>query len=277
MSHPAGPNPATSGVRRLTAVAVRYPVRFTLAATLVLSLLLVLVPDLDLAVSGLFHVEGQGFPAARVAVLEEFRRLGQAVVAGVAVLAVLSLLVPLLASGARFLLPPRAALFLVATLALGPGLLVNTILKDNWGRARPRNVVEFGGDLPFTGPWAMVGHCDSNCSFVSGEASSAIFLLALALVVPAGWRKPVAIGTLLFAAALSANRIAFGGHFLSDVLIAWLLTLLVMLLVHGAVYGPGSRLTDAAIAGALGRTGDALKAFLARRAGAVRRFVALFR
>ena len=41
--------------------------------------------------------------------------------------------------------PGRAAVFLVLSLLLGPGLLVNVILKDNWGRPRPGSVVEFGG------------------------------------------------------------------------------------------------------------------------------------
>lgn len=274
LSSRAGRNPMLSAPgRRL----LRWPLRTTLAATLLVSLLLVALPSLDLAVSGLFHVPGEGFPAERIGVLIDLRELGQAVVAGVAVAGLLALLVPLAASGARFVVPPRAGLFLIATLILGPGLLVNTVLKDNWGRARPRDVVAFGGDLPFTGPWAMVDHCARNCSFVSGEASSAIFLLAVAVLVPAGWRKATVIGTLLFALALSVNRIAFGGHFLSDVVIAWLLTLLVMLLVHGAVYAPWNPLTDDRIAEGLGRAGDAARRFAARRLAAARRFVALFR
>ena len=38
----------------------------------------------------------------------------------------------------------RATAFLLLALALGPGLIVNTALKDHWGRARPSQVVEFG-------------------------------------------------------------------------------------------------------------------------------------
>ncbi|WP_175577840.1 phosphatase PAP2 family protein [Mongoliimonas terrestris] len=282
MSDPAGKSLSssagqTSMLSALSRRLVRRPVLVTLTATLIVSLLLVAVPGLDLAVSGLFHVPGDGFPAERIGVLVDLRELGQAVVAAVAVAGLLALLVPLAACGARFVVPPRAGLFLLATLILGPGLLVNSVLKDNWGRARPRDVTAFGGDLPFTGPWAMVDHCARNCSFVSGEASSAIFLLAVAVLVPAGWRKATVIGTLLFALALSVNRIAFGGHFLSDVVIAWLLTLLVMLLVHAAVFAPSNPLTDDRIAMGLGRAGDAAKGFATRRLAAARRFLALFR
>ena len=44
----------------------------------------------------------------------------------------------------------RAAWFLVVTLALGPGVVTNLILKDHWHRPRPIDVTEFGGSFRFT-------------------------------------------------------------------------------------------------------------------------------
>jgi len=41
----------------------------------------------------------------------------------------------------------RDATFVLLALVLGPGLLVNGVLKDHWNRPRPRDLVEFGG------PW----------------------------------------------------------------------------------------------------------------------------
>ena len=66
--------------------------------------------------------------------------------------------------------------FLVAVLVVGPGLVANSIFKDNWGRARPREVVELGGTKPFTPPLLPATSCSRNCSFVSGEASSMFVL-----------------------------------------------------------------------------------------------------
>ena len=43
----------------------------------------------------------------------------------------------------------RPGLFLVILLALGPGLLVNAVFKEYWGRPRPREVVQFGGKKEF--------------------------------------------------------------------------------------------------------------------------------
>ena len=45
----------------------------------------------------------------------------------------------------RMRVPGRAIVFLLATLALGPGVLVNVALKEHWGRARPIDVREFNG------------------------------------------------------------------------------------------------------------------------------------
>ena len=42
-------------------------------------------------------------------------------------------------------LPGRPVLCLTLSLIVGPGILVNLILKDHWGRPRPVHVTMFGG------------------------------------------------------------------------------------------------------------------------------------
>ncbi len=118
---------------------------------------------------------------------------------------------------------PYASAALLA-LALGPGLLVNGFLKSNWGRPRPGQTDLFGGDLPFVpaGQWSDA--CQSNCSFISGEASSAFWLVVLVPLLPAAWR-PLAFGVALAVATIAAGlRVAFGGHYLSDVVLGALST-----------------------------------------------------
>src|SRR5262249_24407071 len=61
------------------------------------------------------------------------------------------------------LMPVRAALLMLLTLGLGPGLLANVILKDKWGRPRPIEVTEFGGPLKFVPWWDPRGECPKNC------------------------------------------------------------------------------------------------------------------
>lgn len=66
--------------------------------------------------------------------------------------AVAALVVELILPRRKMLIAGRAALFLVATLALGPGLLVNVALKDHWGRPRPIDIAQLGGTEHFV-PW----------------------------------------------------------------------------------------------------------------------------
>src|SRR5262245_300383 len=50
-------------------------------------------------------------------------------------------------------IPNRTAVFLTFSLLLGPGLLVNGILKEHWGRPRPIAVTQFGGTQPYVDWW----------------------------------------------------------------------------------------------------------------------------
>jgi lipid A 4'-phosphatase len=208
------------------------PAVATLLLLVFVSLIFVALPDLDLAASRLFYDPAIGFLDRRYALVEYVRDAGRivewALVIGVCVPLLLKLLFP----DTRLLVRPRETLFMLASFALGPGLVVNVILKNHWGRARPRQIMDFGGSASFSPAWWVSDQCQRNCSFVSGEAASAFWLMAIVFLVPRDLKLPVGVATLGFAAAVSLARIAAGGHFLSDVLIAWLLVLLVILLTH---------------------------------------------
>ena len=154
----------------------------------------------------------------------------------------------------RMLIPGRAALFLIVTLALGPGILTNGILKGHSARMRPVDITELGGKERFTPWWDPRGPCPENCSFVAGEASGAFWTLAPAAVVPPQWRALAYGAALLFGAAVSVLRMAAGAHFLTDVVFAGVFTYLVIWLVYGWLYRwPRTRITDAAVEQALER------------------------
>lgn len=209
-----------------------HPIAVTLFVTTVLSAVFLLAPSIDLVVSGWFHAAGQGFPAEQVPFLRDLRALGMFTTRAIIAVFVVVLILKLALPQRPTLIPPRALLFLAASQAIGPGLVVNVVLKEFWGRARPRQTDLFGGDLTFSPPWAIADQCSSNCSFVSGESASSFWMLAFAFVVPVGWRRPVALLALGWALVMSANRIVFGGHYLSDVLLAWCLVLMVILILR---------------------------------------------
>lgn len=146
----------------------------------------------------------------------------------------------------------KAALFLLAAGIVGPILLANTLLKDHWGRARPREVAEFGGQAQFTRAWVPAAECARNCSFVSGDGALGFYLHSFAYVVrPRLRRAAFAIGFLGSGALFGGLRIAMGAHFLSDVLWAGALMLLSSACVHALIYGHEA--TRAAWRDALGK------------------------
>lgn len=116
---------------------------------------------------------------------------------------------------------------LVGAFALGPGLMVNVVLKDHWGRPRPRTVDLFGGKLPFEPAGSFGGQCHDNCSFVSGEAAGVFILPLIALLAPPRWRGRLFAALAVVALAASLLRVAFGAHFLSDAVLGGLSTIVV--------------------------------------------------
>ncbi|WP_096085954.1 phosphatase PAP2 family protein [Agaribacterium haliotis] len=111
-----------------------------------------------------------------------------------------------------------AAVFLMCSLILGPGILVNLILKDNsLGRPRPVHVQEFGGSDAYAPPFHYSGACQKNCSFVSGHASIGFYLMALYWLQRKRRWLFAGIGLGL---AIGLTRIMQGGHFFSDVIFA---------------------------------------------------------
>ncbi|MES1155895.1 MAG: phosphatase PAP2 family protein, partial [Pseudorhodoplanes sp.] len=91
----------------------------------------------------------------------------------------------------------------------------------------------FGGTHNFMAWWDTSGTCISNCSFVSGEASSAFAVFALAALVPSPWRYPAIGMAILYGASVGLIRMAVGAHFLSDVLFAGVFIALLVWVLHG--------------------------------------------
>jgi len=114
------------------------------------------------------------------------------------------------------------------TVLLSTVLLINLILKELWGRPRPYRVEELGGEHPFVLPGTISNYCESNCSFVSGEASSAAWLFTFLIFLPNRWHLPTGIFLSIYLVFFSGLRIAFGRHFLSDVTLSVLFTFCVM-------------------------------------------------
>lgn len=116
----------------------------------------------------------------------------------------------------------RGAAFMTLAMLLGPGLLVNAIFKGEWGRPRPTQIVEFGGEREYSPYWQSTPF-DKGRSFPSGHASMGFFLMMPYFLCrrhqpmrPHAWVWLV-VG-LAAGSVMGWARMAQGGHFLTDVM-----------------------------------------------------------
>ena len=143
---------------------------------------------------------------------------------------VVALIVYLLSWPITKILKWRGAMLVCGlTLALGTGLLTNLVLKEYWGRPRPKQVVEYGGKhtfRPYYHPDFHTRH-DPQKSFPSGHVSMGFYYLSLCLTGRRYRSRLLFLMglflTAFFGGGLMFARVAQGGHFLSDVLMAGLI------------------------------------------------------
>jgi lipid A 4'-phosphatase len=148
----------------------------------------------------------------------------------------------------------RTMAFLLITIILSAGILSNAAFKGYWGRPRPSDVIEFRGPWHYKNWWDASGECPKNCSFFSGEASTAFWTFAPAALAPPQWRPFAYAGATVFGTLTGLLRITFGGHFLSDVIAAGLVTFLTIWLFYAIIYRwPSTRFTDAQVDATLTR------------------------
>jgi len=226
-----------------------------LALTLVVGLLFGIYPELDLRIAAWFYDPPTRTFPLKLNALAALARDGAMWIAwGLAMPAIVSLLVKLVRPDRPLLMSGRAIVFLLVTLFLSAGLLTNLTFKNYWGRPRPAVVTEFSGDKPFVAWWDPRGLCERNCSFFSGEGATAFWTYAPAALAPPAWRPLAYVAATLFGVTTSLLRMAFGGHFFTDVAAAGLVTFLVIWLTHGYIYRwPSTRLTDEGVDDALTR------------------------
>jgi lipid A 4'-phosphatase len=194
-------------------------------------------PRLDLAASTPFYdPRTHDFPLNAQVWSQYARTAARALITLLIVPAGIALVGKFLFPRRRMLIKAEAVLFLIGTLAVGPGLITNTFLKDHWGRARPIDVTEFGGTSRFTPWWDPRGDCPNNCSFIAGEPAGAFWTMAPAALAPPQWRLLAYGAALAFGSAVGVLRIAGGGHFFTDVVFAGVFMYLVIWAAYGLIY-----------------------------------------
>ncbi|MDH3603036.1 MAG: phosphatase PAP2 family protein [Candidatus Tectomicrobia bacterium] len=195
----------------------------------VLCALVLAVTDVDLQLSDRFYLPSLGWYLADDAPWRWLYDYGQYPAIGLAVGA-FSVLV---GSGWRqgWRSHRRRCLVFVLAVVLGPGFVVNGVLKPVWGRPRPRQVTQFGGAKEYKAWYQPTGlSAAADKSFPSGHAAMGFVLAAGVVLLPrrgAGLRWAWLAGALSYGGLMGLARIVQGGHFLSDVLWAGGVVILV--------------------------------------------------
>jgi len=197
----------------------------------VIGAVFLLFPQIDLMVTSLFYHNGFDVKYLPYKIIY----VGVRIVTSLSLLALIVLFVLSFQEKYYWGLTRKKLIFLFMAALLGPGLVVNFILKDNWGRARPRHVIEFGGKAQHTPPLVISKACDRNCSFVCGHASVGFMFVALAFLFRRR-EKEIFLASLFAGSLIGLVRIAQGGHFLSDVIFSFFFTYVTIRLLYYFMY-----------------------------------------
>jgi lipid A 4'-phosphatase len=226
-----------------------------LGLVVVIGLLFGIYPELDLKLAALFYdAATQTFPLKLNSIASFARDAAMWIAWAFALPAIAAIVVKLVWPERPMLIGGRAAVFLLVTIILSAGVLTNLTFKSYWGRPRPVVVTQFHGDQEFVPWWDPRGTCGRNCSFFSGEGATAFWTYAPAALMPPAWRPLAYAAATLFGVTTSVLRMAFGGHFFTDVAAAGLVSFLVIWLAYAWIYRwPATRMTDEQVEAGLAR------------------------
>lgn len=191
-------------------------------------------PALDVIVTSFFYSDGHFVHNIITQLIYRYAILPALIFGGIGIIIFV---------GAFFFEPWRKwrslAVCMILTLGLGSGAIIHG-LKDNWGRPRPVQTQLFGGEYNFRPCYLPnFNHTEDEefKSFPCGHVSMGFFFLSFVMVgrrqgndklVYWGWLLTVVLGV-----SLGLTRIAQGKHFLSDVVVSFVIMYFV---AYGAAW-----------------------------------------
>ena len=206
---------------------------FLLLLSVVLAFVFIFFPEIDIYASSLFYTKDEGFFWYRQPfiwfIYESAYHFGRVTF----IVLILLLIAQFFYKKISQYITIKDTLYMIAVLILGVGLIVNWGFKDEWDRARPESIVQFGGDKEFTPAFVISDQCETNCSFVCGHSSFGYFFLAFWFLYKKRW---ILYSSLGYGTILGIGRIIQGKHFLSDVIFSLVFVYFIAYLFHYLMY-----------------------------------------
>jgi len=178
--------------------------------------------SMDIYISNFFYLGNQKFLLQSYFTLTIFFRkiLLPLIVLYLLVLPIISIFFPIEKLFFNSKLKTKDVWFIFGSVLFNLLVFVNLVLKNMWGRARPNDIIELGGKESFS-PWFELSNaCNTNCSFVSGDAAVGFSLVILFFITN---NKIFFWGSLVAGLSIGLIRIIEGGHFFSDVIMSGLI------------------------------------------------------
>ncbi len=210
---------------------------FFLLFTLCCMLLFALYPEIDIQVASLFYDAQKGFYLKEFPLFHFLYKGIGPIMIGTFLALFLGLYWQKKRGKEAHFLHKKAVGFLLLFFLIGPGIITNLIFKEHSGRARPVQIIQFGGEKQFTPYYEITNQCEHNCSFISGHAAAAFFFMAFGYVMHS--RLLFWLG-FSFGVLMALTRMAQGGHFLSDVTFAFIINLIVLKILYYLYYKEGA-------------------------------------
>ena len=197
----------------------------------ILSLILSLGSSIDMYISGLFYLGSEQFYLQSYYFITILIRkiILPCVIVYIFFLPIISIILPIkkIYFGSSFTV--KEVFFIVSFFLFNLLVIVNLMLKNTWGRARPNDILQLGGKENFTAWHVFSQNCENNCSFVSGDAAVGFSIIALYFISE---KKIYVWLAIFFGTLFGVTRILEGGHFFSDIIIAGFLIFILCFFEH---------------------------------------------
>ena len=198
------------------------------------TILFLAYPSVDIKVAHHFYIHNHDFILLDRAWARGARIIQNYALIAFGLILMISFILKILIKG--FAVKLKSLIYIFVVFMIVPVVLINGVLKDNFHRPRPREIVQFAGTMKFKRVWTVTGECDNNCSFVCGDAAAVFAFWALFPFVRRRWKLLYGTSILLLGGFYGFIRVGQGAHFLSDAIFAALLSYIFIWLIYWFFY-----------------------------------------